>query len=193
MNESDERYSTAEDAIFDAFFLLLKEKDIDKITVSDVVKKAGLVRSTFYNHYENIPSLVDAAEKKTIDNIFRLMESFHPKDDKAICKSFFLAICNYTKENHFLSTLLESKRSDAFFEKMLLMFDRYMRQVTDNESYHMKDRKSAAYFIASAIGSCVGVLHKWSTSGFDASSDEIADIMARVFIMGVLPGLNPKP
>ncbi len=191
MNESDERYAAAEEAIFDAFFLLLKEKDIDRITVADVVKKAGLVRSTFYNHYENIPCLVDAAEKKTIDNIFRLMESFRPKGDKAICKSFFLAICNYTMENHFLSTLLNSTRSDAFFEKMLLMFDRYMRQVTDNESYHISDRKSATYYIASAIGSTVGVLHKWSTSGFDASADEVADIMAQVFITGILPGLSP--
>ena len=40
MNESDERYTTAEDAICDAFFLLLKEKDMDKITVSDIVKKS---------------------------------------------------------------------------------------------------------------------------------------------------------
>ncbi len=190
MNETDERYSTAEEAIFDSFFLLLKEKDIDKITVADVVKKAGLVRSTFYNHYENIPALVDAAEEKTIDNIFRLMESFHPKDDKAICKSFFLAICNYTKENHFLSTLLESKRSDLFFEKMLMMFDRYMRQVTDNESYHIQDKKSAAYYIASGIGSTVGVLHKWTSSGFNVPADQVADIMAEVFIKGVLPGLS---
>jgi AcrR family transcriptional regulator len=190
MNETDERYSTAEEAIFDSFFLLLKEKDIDKITVADVVKKAGLVRSTFYNHYENIPALVDAAEEKTIDNIFRLMESFHPKDDKAICKSFFLAICNYTKENHFLSTLLESKRSDLFFEKMLMMFDRYMRQVTDNEAYHIQDKKSAAYYIASGIGSTVGVLHKWTSSGFNVPADQVADIMAEVFIKGVLPGLS---
>lgn len=186
----DERFSTAEDAIFDSFFLLLKEKDIDKITVADVVKKAGLVRSTFYNHYENIPDLVTAAEEKTIENIFRLMESFHPKDDKDICKSFFLAICNYTKENRFLATLLETTRSDAFFEKMLLMFDRYMRQVTDDESYHIRDKKSASYFIASGIGSTVGVLHKWSSSGFDASADEVADILAQVFITGILPGLS---
>ena len=192
MNEFDERYSTAEDAIFDSFFLLLKEKDIDKITVSDVVKKAGIVRSTLYNHYENVPALVTAAEEKTIENIFRLMESFHPKDDKAICKSFFLAICGYAKENPFLATLLNSTRGNAFFEKMLLMFDRYMRQVTDDESYHMQDKKSATYFIASAIGSTVGVLHKWSTEGFDASEDEIADIMAQVFITGVLPGLSSK-
>ena len=74
MNESDERYSTAEDALYEAFFLLLKEKDLEKITVSDVIKKAGIVRSTFYNHYENIPALINAAEDKTIKDIFSLME-----------------------------------------------------------------------------------------------------------------------
>ena len=41
MNESDERYSTAEDAIIDAFFLLVREKELDKISVTDVIKKAG--------------------------------------------------------------------------------------------------------------------------------------------------------
>ena len=70
MNESDERYSTAEDAIHDAFFMLLKEKELEKITVSDVVKKAGIVRSTFYNHYENVPALMEAAENRTIHDIF---------------------------------------------------------------------------------------------------------------------------
>ncbi len=190
MNEFDERYATAEDAIFDSFFLLLKEKDIDKITVADVVKKAGLVRSTFYNHYADMPALVVAAEEKTIESIFSLMESFHPKDDRAFCKSFFLAICNYTRENVFLSTLLDSSRGDAFFEKMLLMFDRYMKQVTDNESYHIRSRESATYFIASGIGSTIGVLHKWSTSGFDAPADRVADILTQVFVTGILPGLS---
>ena len=99
MNESDERYSVAEEAIYEAFFLLLQEKDIDKITVADVTKKAGIVRSTFYNHYENVPALVLAAEDKTIQDIFKMMESFHPKNDKDMCKSYYLAVCNYTKKN----------------------------------------------------------------------------------------------
>ena len=51
----DERYHVADEAIYDAFFLVLREKELDKITVSDVIKRAGIVRSTFYNHFENIP------------------------------------------------------------------------------------------------------------------------------------------
>lgn len=39
---SDERYSIADEAIYDAFFLILKEKELDKITVTDIIKKPEL-------------------------------------------------------------------------------------------------------------------------------------------------------
>ena len=71
----DERYTVVDEAIRDAFFLILKEKELEKITVSDIIKRAGIVRSTFYNHYENIPALVTAIEDKTIDDIFSLMNT----------------------------------------------------------------------------------------------------------------------
>ena len=49
--KQDERYYVADEAIRDAFLLILKEKDLNKISVSDIIKRAGIVRSTFYNHY----------------------------------------------------------------------------------------------------------------------------------------------
>ena len=123
---SDERYCFIEDTICDAFLLVLKEKGIEKITVTDIIKRAGIVRSTFYNHYENIPALITAVEDKTIQDIFTLMEDFHPENNQDICKSFFLTICNYTKTNPFLANILRSPRGDEFFEKALTMFHRYV-------------------------------------------------------------------
>ena len=188
MNQLDERYSTAEDAIFDTFFLLLKEKELDKITVSDVIKKAGIVRSTFYNHYENIPALLNAAEDKTINDIFKMMESFHPKNDKDMCNSYFLAICNYTKKNPFLANLLQSPRGDAFFEKALTMFHQYVTAVTPSTISNQKDRSEFSYLIAGAIGITIGVLHKW-TEDFATPAEEVADIMSKIFLSGILPYL----
>ena len=66
----DERYSVADEAILGAFFKLLKEKKPDRITVSDITKTAGIARSTFYNHYQDIPSLISAVEDKTIHDVF---------------------------------------------------------------------------------------------------------------------------
>lgn len=189
MNQLDERYSTAEEAIFDTFFLLLKEKELDKITVSDVIKKAGIVRSTFYNHYENIPALLTAAEDKTINDIFKIMESFHPKNDKDMCDSYFLALCNYTKKNPFLANLLQSPRGDAFFEKALTMFHQYVTAVTPSTISSQKDRSEFSYLIAGAIGVTLGVLHKWTAESFATPAEEVADIMSKIFLSGILPYL----
>ncbi len=187
MNESDERYSTAEDAIIDAFFILVREKDYDKITVSDVVKKAGIVRSTFYNHYENVPALICAAEDKTIEDIFAMMESFHPQNDKDLCRSYFLAICNYTKSNPFLANLLTNARGDGFFEKAMTMFHRYVTQVTDLEKKSNVSKERYSYLIAGIIGSTLGILHKWIAESFASSPEDVADILTIIFLNGVLP------
>ncbi len=186
MNQLDERYSTVEEAIFEAFFLLLKEKDLEKISVSDVIKKAGIVRSTFYNHYENVPSLIEAAEDKTIQDIFKMMESFHPKNDHDICHSYFLAVCNYTKRNPFLANLLQSPRGDAFFEKALTMFHRYVTDVTPASARSTE----FSFMIAGAIGSTIGVLHKWTAEAFSTPAEDIADILSKIFMSGILPYLS---
>ncbi len=188
--QQDERYHVADEAIYDAFFLLLKEKDLDKITVSDVIKKAGVVRSTFYNHYENIPALVTAIEDKTIDDIFSLMATFHPKNDYEMCQSYFRTICDYTMTNPFLANLLSSPRGDAFFEKSITMLHRYVAKVmqSTNASHHSKEEIS--YMIACTIGSTIGVLHKWSRENFQTPAQVVAGILTQAFMSGMLPFMS---
>lgn len=186
----DERYYVADEAIYDAFLLVLKEKDLEKITVSDVVKKAGIVRSTFYNHYENIPALVTAIEDKTIEDIFSLMETFHPKDDADICKSFFVTICNYTMNNPFLANLLRSPRGDEFFEKALTMFHRYVAEVTQNVAPSVHSKEDLSYMVACTIGSTLGVLHKWTKDNFAIPAEAVADILTQAFVVGMLPFMS---
>ena len=183
----DERYYVADEAICDAFLLVLKEKDLEKITVSDVIKKAGIVRSTFYNHYDNIPALVTAIEDKTIDDIFSLMETFHPKNDTDICKSFFITICDYTMNNPFLTNLLKSPRGNKFFEKTLLMFHRYVADVTQNTTSLCHSKEEISYMVACTIGSTIGVLHKWTKDNFAIPAETVADILTQAFIAGMLP------
>ena len=183
----DERYFVADEAICDAFFLILQEKEIDKITVSDVIKKAGIVRSTFYNHYENIPALMTALEDKTIHDIFSIMDGFHPQNDKEICKSYYLTICDYTKKNPFLANLLQSPHEDAFFEKMMTMFHHYVTKVTENTHSAKNNQETFSYMIACSIGCSIGVLHKWIAENYKTPDERVAEILTNVFITGILP------
>lgn len=186
----DERYHIADEAIYDAFFLVLKEKELDKVTVSDVIKRAGIVRSTFYNHYENIPALVSAIEDKTIQDIFCLMESFQPQNDRDMCKSYFLAVCDYTMTNPFLANLLRSPRGNAFFEKTITMFHRYVKNITQDTTPSHHSKEEFSYMIACSIGSTLGVLHKWAREDFQVPKEVIADILTQSFISGMLPFMS---
>ena len=120
----DERYSVTDEAILGAFFKLIKKKTPDQITVSDITKTAGIARSTFYNHYQDIPSLVSAVEEKT---------SARPG--------------RHTKEE-------------------------------------------ISYVITCAIGSTIGVLHKWTRDNFDLAPEVIAGILTQIFLSGMLPLLS---
>ena len=186
----DERYSVADEAILGAFFKLVKEKKPDRITVSDITKTAGIARSTFYNHYQDVPSLISAVEDKTIRDVFSMMENFQPKNDRDICSSYFLTLCRYTMENPFLSGLLSTPHGNDLFEKMLTMLHHYVTETTSNSKPDRHTKEEVSYVITCAIGSTIGVLHKWSRDNFNLAPEVIADILSEIFLSGMLPLLS---
>ena len=186
----DERYSVADEAILGAFFKLVKEKKPDRITVSDITKTAGIARSTFYNHYQDIPSLISAVEDKTIRDVFSMMENFQPKNDRDICSSYFLTLCRYTMENPFLSGLLSTPHGNDLFEKMLTMLHHYVTETTSNSRPDRHTKEEVSYVITCSIGSTIGVLHKWSRDNFNLAPEVIADILSEIFLSGMLPLLS---
>ena len=186
----DERYSVADEAILGAFFKLVKEKKPDRITVSDITKTAGIARSTFYNHYQDIPSLISAVEDKTIHDVFSMMENFQPKNDRDICSSYFLTLCRYTMENPFLSGLLSTPHGNDLFENMLTMLHHYVTETTSNSRPAKHTKEEVSYVITCAIGSTIGVLHKWSRDNFNLAPEVIADILSEIFLSGMLPLLS---
>ncbi len=48
---------------------LLQEKPLDKITVTDVVNRAGINRGTFYAHYTDIPDVINHLIQQLFANI----------------------------------------------------------------------------------------------------------------------------
>lgn len=69
MNKSESKYFNTALLMDEVIIALLKEKDLEYITVKEICKKAGVNRSTFYLHYETIADLVDEA-MESIDTRF---------------------------------------------------------------------------------------------------------------------------
>ena len=112
------------------------------------------------------------------------------KNDRDICSSYFLTLCRYTMENPFLSGLLSTPHGNDLFEKMLTMLHHYVTETTSNSRPDRHTKEEVSYVITCAIGSTIGVLHKWSRDNFNLAPEVIADILSEVFLSGMLPLLS---
>ncbi len=65
----DARAEFTRTVILETFLMLLKEKPVSRITVTELVTKAGINRSTFYKHYLDIPDLLEKTETVLLENL----------------------------------------------------------------------------------------------------------------------------
>ena len=184
-NCRDLRYEAIDKAITDAFLLLCREKAPDKITVLDIIKRAGIVRSTFYNHYKDMPSLISAVETKVSEDIFGLMNHFQTSENVDIHRAYFLAFCNYAVENGFLQWHLKHPYSTEFVRKIIIVFHRYDRGMNERYLSEKGPSSEEAYASAYSIGGLIGLLHKWASGGCTDSPEYVAEIATRVFLEGM--------
>jgi AcrR family transcriptional regulator len=59
-----------------AYVELIKEKDINKITVTDIVTKADINRGTFYAHYTGIHAISEQIGNEIISALFEFLDEF---------------------------------------------------------------------------------------------------------------------
>lgn len=55
------------DLIIDSFLSLVKEKDLEKISVTDIVEKCQISRQTFYYHFDDINEMIKWAFDQETD------------------------------------------------------------------------------------------------------------------------------
>ena len=58
MNKSESKYFNTALLMDEALLFLLEKKDFEFISVKEICDKAGVSRSTFYLHYENMNDLL---------------------------------------------------------------------------------------------------------------------------------------
>lgn len=70
----DLRIKKTKAAVRAAFLELRKKKPVEKISVTELARLAGINKATFYLHYPDIYSLADEIEDETIDDILSKIE-----------------------------------------------------------------------------------------------------------------------
>lgn len=77
--------------------LLRDKKDINLITITDIVNKANINRGTFYNHYDNIRDVLNEVEDELMDDLSTALNKFDPNKEDSVSQ-FFDVLTNYFKQ-----------------------------------------------------------------------------------------------
>ncbi len=116
-NKHESKYFNTAQLMDEALLKLLEEKEYDYITISELCKKAGVNRSTFYLHYRGMDDLLKETliySNEKFNNYFKklsLPDLRNAMKEKLIfiCPEYLIPYLNYIKNNKKLFLIAKSK------------------------------------------------------------------------------------
>jgi len=163
-------------AIKEAFAYLVNEKkDIHKITVTELITKADIAKSTFYLHYEDIYNVAEEFEYELLTELKKIILNTQ-STNSSIDKSLDLAL-QIIKENEAIySKILNSSAPLYFIEKLKnILVQLVFEQISlPNLSHNANIKKTQIKFFAYGT---VDLVVEYFKGNSDISLDEIKKII----------------
>ena len=167
MNKNESKYFSTAEKMDSALMEILKTKSFEYITVSEICKKAGVNRSTFYLHYENTRDLLE----ETIHNMMDNFVSYFVPDGKIspinfeesqkdklvfISEEYLMPYLSYFKENRkIFLTVFENGKLFGFEETYEKLFNNIFNPILDVFKYPESERKYVMAFYLNGINSII--------------------------------------
>ncbi|HOA64144.1 MAG TPA: TetR/AcrR family transcriptional regulator [Bacilli bacterium] len=105
--------------IREAFSKLMKEKSIDKITVTDIVNAADINRGTFYAHFKDTRSIIAQIENEIIDKMNQILSKFDFANILDHAWQMFLEIEKIIEQDYDIFVkLIDAPGSEQFLDKL---------------------------------------------------------------------------
>lgn len=166
--------------IVDAFMLLLADKPMIDITVTEMCKKAGVGRASFYRFFSSTSDVLDCM----IDNLYqKLHELIDPIIDSSDSQKWRNFLFQYV---YFLNSperkILET-RMDNFSIVLNRFIERILNDMPMDTNLPMKDR----YDFSAKISMVNGVLLIWQETGMKDTPEEIVN-----YLMGIIDFYHKK-
>ena len=151
---------------------LLREKPIDKISVTELCKRAEINRSTFYAHY-NVPR--DVLLEIKCDFAAQIAESLRSLDKEATPKDKFISICAFIAahadlEKIILANSADDEAAEAVFANMFDIWNvaaPFIRGDMDQDA-----RRLVTVFFHQGV---FRVIREWITREIPKTPAEIAE------------------
>ena len=175
-----------------AFLELLREKAYEKITVTDIVTRADINRSTFYAHYPDVRGLVEEIVGEAIAHSPELADSLNIREFLADPMPFLRELSSYGSDNKELYALL--CRSDFAQRQMDHLKHTLIDSALRFPAFPEAIRSSPEFRIHNSffVGGVLSLYVMWLQGELDCSVDDITAQLSRVIQLTapLFPDLN---
>ena len=160
--------------IREAYTELLKEKDLSKITVTDIIKRADLNRATFYAHYPDVRGVTEEIENEIIAKMLDVLEEFRYTNFFRNPAPLLLKLSRYLEEDaDFYRTLVRANGSEIFMEKLKKVFTEHMLNDSDIPD-DMRHSKMVSLRVCYFAGGIVNLYKQWFRGDLECTLNDIA-------------------
>ncbi len=170
----------------EAFLAILENKDFEYITVKEICEHAGVNRSTFYLHYENIGDLLDECGEyinrrfaSYFDDIsfdIKSLDSLPKEELYLITPQYLKPWLLFIKENRRLFlTIIKRSETLFVFDNLLHIFDLVIDPILARFNIDPEDRK---YILAFYVEGIVAIVKKWLREGCQRDIDDIIKLIS---------------
>ena len=156
---------------------LMMEKELDKITVSELAERADIHRTTFYSHFQDIYDLYETAEREIMDELDEMIMKNHKSGDK---ESFKKSI-GYIKDNPKICRMIfSSKYAGPLRKKLNDFIEALCKEAWSDVSGTAADNTKFEYLFRYHIHGCMAVIEKWVENDFQESEKFIIKTISQI-------------
>jgi AcrR family transcriptional regulator len=178
-NKRDRRSQRTRRLLSEAFVELLREKGYNAITVSDIIERANIGRSTFYSHYRDKDNLF-------VNELDRVIEALSRQIPQQEQMPFFpsLGLFQHVGEQYELyKALLWTPGIDLLIKHMQKSLSHRIEQ--GFQESNMKYEIPVAIMANFIAGSFLTLLKWWLENKMVYSAEQMDDIFRKLTLAGI--------
>lgn len=181
MKKNESKYFYSAELMNQALLELLEKKDIEFITVTEIAKKAGVNRSTFYLHYDNVYELLEEAIARLTKEFISSFDIKTPveinskNDAFLVTTEYLIPYLNFCKKNKRVLKLVYQK--PQLFQRNLMRKSMYDNFFYPAISLFIREENQRVYMLEFFTQGVVGIIHKWIELDCVTPIEEVVEII----------------
>ena len=175
-----------------AYVELIREKDVDKITVMDVVNKADINRGTFYAHYKSVFDVSEQIGNEILSALLEFLDEFKTTRMIENPLPFLTNIARFLEEDlEFHRLLINTQRSRDFLNKLKTHI---INKILSDEKKMsaIKNKDQFMICVNLYITGLVGLYQDWFNDKIKMSLDDLTLHASEILKNGFKPFLPAK-